>query len=479
MLLCLFPKLKTSKAVSALREFFRSPFYLALIVLLMAVSEIFGLELVVLYLFVILAACALMVTDDSLATVPIACCGYMTISAPNNTARYPGKTIFNDPHFNVQLIFLLAVGVALLLTRLVLSILQRKPQKRIPRLLSGFLWLGAAYLLGGLFTSYYSGKTMLFAFTQLASLAAFYVYYYYTIDWSSVPKWYMPALFMGIGFGIFAEICGMYALPGVFTADGVDRTALITGWGVYNNVACIMAMCLPAPFYFAVTRKNGFLYQFVGDLFLLGVLLTQSRGGMIFGIIVYLICVIWTLCVTKGREKYNHFVAVMITLGAAMIASSVFSRQIGKLFASVIKMGMDSSNRISIYRACWKKFLQYPAFGVGFYQTPGFGFEYNMNHGAFIPPRAHNTVMQLLATGGIVALAAYAIHRWQTVKLLFGRPTKLKTFVAFSVLALLLTSLLDCHFFNIGPGILYGILLCFAENERKQKKLCSRAMRPA
>ena len=38
-----------------------------------------------------------------------------------------------------------------------------------------------------------------------------------------------------------------------------------------------------------------------------------------------------------------------------------------------------------------------------------------------------------------------------------------KIFIALSVFALIGGSLLDCHFFNFGPGILYGTLLFLAE----------------
>jgi len=40
-----------------------------------------------------------------------------------------------------------------------------------------------------------------------------------------------------------------------------------------------------------------------------------------------------------------------------------------------------------------------------------------------------------------------------------------------SILALLLTSLLDCHFFNIGPTMFYSILLAFAESINTNNKI--------
>ena len=42
-------------------------------------------------------------------------------------------------------------------------------------------------------------------------------------------------------------------------------------------------------------------------------------------------------------------------------------------------------------------------------------------------------------------------------------PTAGKAFISISLLALLGTSLLDSHFFNVGPVLFYSMALAFAE----------------
>ena len=75
-----------------------------------------------------------------------------------------------------------------------------------------------------------------------------------------------------------------------------------------------------------------------------------------------------------------------------------------------------------------------------------------------------------MASGGIVALLAYAFHRFQTVRLLWKRRTRENIFLAFIVLALILTSTVDCHFFNFGPGLLYSVILVFIERGSPEEK---------
>ncbi len=473
MLVQVFPKLKNFLPVKILRGYFASPLHVVVIGFLMTLGELLAIELAVFWCDIILAALSLFLSDDTLAAVPVACCGYMTIAAKNNNimaAREGRETIFRDPAFQIQLFFIIALGVLLLLARLVTLLIENPHRAGMPRLLPGFLALGLAYLLGGGASSHYSSRTVLFGFVQIASLAFFYLYFHYTLDFKKIRKDYAPILFFVIGLFISVQILGMYQGKGVFLSDGsVSRGALYTGWGTYNNVGGIMAMCIPAPFYFMMTKKRGHLFMFPAIYFLFATFLTQSRGSILFGTVVFVVCLIWTLIKTRGRVQQGVFlftIALLVLLFAAFIA---LRRELDALFASIKEAGTDDSNRFNIWKNCWAAFKGHPIFGVGFYDTPGFGFEYNVDHGAFIPPRAHNTLFQLLATGGVVLAAAYAFHRIQTLVLLLKKPSPEKNFAFFVVLALVLTSLLDCHFFNIGPGILYGVVLCFAEEAERMK----------
>lgn len=90
-------------------------------------------------------------------------------------------------------------------------------------------------------------------------------------------------------------------------------------------------------------------------------------------------------------------------------------------------------------------------------------YRYGTGNDTFIPARWHNTIIQIVASTGFVGLVAYVLHRIRTLELFFRRPALEKTYIGFCVLALLLSSLVDCHFFNIGPGLLYGLLLACAE----------------
>lgn len=463
MLVERFPKIGQLPFVRALRAFYRSWVYVAIVALLMVCAELFSLELFAFYCYLAFGVTGLLLGDDALHLVAIACCSYMAISAANNPA-YPDSSAFYTTSFKIQFIVILAVAAVFLATRLITSAV-RYSGRKVPSLTVGFLLLGLSFIFGGVFSGYYDAKTAFFGFVEIASLCALYFYFYYTVDWGKTDKSYLFLVFLAVGIGVGLEILGMYRNPNVFggeSGESVNRRFLFTGWGMYNNVGCAMAMCIPAPFYFAATKKHGWIFSIVGGFFLLFLAAAQSRGALLFGAVVFAACAVVVLLKTKGTERLLHLIVYEAMILAGLITMCVLREEISAFFASVIEAGFDDSARFEIYRCGWAQFCEHPVFGVGFYQCDAFRWG-ELPSDAFLPSRYHNTYIQLIASGGAVAFLCYCFHRVQTALVLFRRPTAEKTFAVLCVAALLLASLVDCHFFNFGPGMLYSIILVFAE----------------
>ena len=77
--------------------------------------------------------------------------------------------------------------------------------------------------------------------------------------------------------------------------------------------------------------------------------------------------------------------------------------------------------------------------------------------------------MQVAASCGVVGLAAYILHRVQTVRLFLRHRSLENLFIAIYIAALLMAGLLDNHFFNVGPVLVYSMALAFAENIEKSE----------
>ena len=468
MLIQAFPKLKNNFFCTCIANFFHSPAYAVLIAGLMVCAETMSRELEVYYLYLLLVFLGFLFSDDALPGVPVACCAYMTLSKPNNPIKHPETTIFGDRAFVVQLAIIFLVLIVLIVAKFVSMVMAHRAQLSLPRLLGGLIILGIAYLLGGVFTLSEREllKSAFFGFAQFLSLSLLYTFFSLTVDWDGLRKSYLPILFFAIGVGMCVEIAGMYPPDKLFSATAVSREDLYTGWGVYNNVACIMAMCLPAPCYFAATRKRGWPYTIVAAVFYFFLCLTQSRGGILFGTVEIVLCGVYVLLACRREARQGHLLVTIAALCALLFVLLFLHGEVVRVFSKLIEAGTDPSHRDTIYKNCWEAFAGAPWFGVGFYKTPGFTFD---TFTGFMPPRAHNTYLQLLASCGLLGIAAYLLHRIDTFALYLTRPTHEKTFILLSVLALIMTSFVDCNFFNFGPAILYGVMLAFAEGHSKKK----------
>ncbi len=456
----IFPKLREYAWIGALTEFFRSNAYLIILAVLTACAGLFGWELAVYYCFLLLGVAALLFGEDTSPIVPIVLLAYVTVSPQNNPAVYPTSSVFYSPAFRTQFIAILAVAVVFLVARLVYSLCTQPRLKGMPALTIGFLLLGLSYVLGGAFSGEYGGRTAFFGFAEICALCVFYFYFYYTIAWDRAAKDLIFRSMLALGCVVALEAVGMYFHAGISSGETVDRGLLITGWGMYNNVGGVLSMCLPAPFYFAVTRRRGCLFTLWGIALFGGVVLTQSRGALLFGGIVFAACLIFTLVRCQPAERRGHWAVCGVAFALCLAGALICWEQLRNLFSSMIRF--DDNGRFEIYSKGWEQFLSHPFFGVGFYKCDAFRWG-NLPSDAFLPPRYHNTYVQLLASGGLFAFLMYLLHRAQTLIVFFRQPSLFKLFCFFIVLALILTSILDCHFFNFGPGLIYSIVLVYAE----------------
>ncbi len=479
MLTAVFPKIGGSRVAKAISAFLYSGWYTVGVVLLMVCSNLFALELPTYYLYALFCVLTALFADDLFPIIPMACTSYMTFSAENNPAADKRVTLFETAEGINQLIGIAAVIVLFLGTRVVYELIKRsrlpKWQKKSPALTWGFALLGVSYLLGGSFSPYYEWNTVLFGLVQIVSLCIFYFLFYYTVDWQSHGADEWAKLFVLVGVGVAVECVGMYLRPETFAKilNGTfSRNLLVTGWGIYNNVGAMITICMPATFYLACKRKNGWIYTLLGGALFATIVLSQSRGSILFGLVGFVAGAVITVIVSRGRERKRHFIALGALAVIAIVFAIILKDQLRELFEAMLNQGTGDNGRFNFYELGIKQFLEYPWFGNGFYQCKGYQLGY-LPKGSFLPPRYHNTFVQLLASGGTVAMLAYVFHRLQTLKLFFEKPSLEKTLIAVCVLMLTLTSLTDCHFFNFGPGLLYSCLLVFAEkaNCKREKFL--------
>ncbi len=471
---------RENNVIKALNKFVYSPCYIIIVSMLMAFSNVFAMEFAVFYCYMAFVVYITLFAPDCFPVMPMFCCGYMLFSANNNPAANYEGNLFADRGNVIKFVIIAGITAVMLLSRLIFELVKNGEKRRIfPKLSFGFLALGITYITAGFFSDTYIPKSSLFGLLEIVCLCITYYFFAFTVDFSKLKADRVMFMFSVIGLGLFIEIIAMYLTPAALAAiaEGkFHRAMLKTGWGVYNNVGAMMAFFIPAPFYLASFGKKNLLWTFAACLFMGGTIITQSRTAAIIGCVIFAICTVFMIIYSKGKRRILNIalISFIALTGAAVLLLMRRNELTNIMFNLFNKENFFNVNgRFEIFETGFNHFKEYPVFGKGFYsgldRTHLFSSA-NLPEDAFLPPRYHNTVIQLLASGGIVALIAYIYHRVQTVKLVLKDKSPFKYFLGLCILSLLLTSMFDCHFFNFGPGLTYGVMLICIEMMPSENK---------
>ncbi len=454
--------------LSAADRFVYSPWYILLVICMAIIANTCALELEIYTTYTAMYVCMCLFGHDLLPVMPMLISCYLIPSSQNN----PGKnanSIFSFGNGGEHILLLAAIVIIFLLLRL--SFDKTNGFVTIPKkkftLLSGILILGIAYMISGIGSDEYlqlAQKNIFFGFLQLAALIVPYFVFALAVDWKNAPTNYISYIGVGVGFLLLAELVhGYFTQKDVIISGVLQRHYLFTGWGTHNNLGGMLAMMLPFPFFFSCKYKHGWIGMIIGTLFMSGIVFTSSRSSILIGGLIYLICTILVLILSK--KKIGAVIWLLLIISCVAFLIYKYSTYLLTLLNYITNPSLQGNGREDIYAHGIRQFLKYPLLGESFYPTDYIPWDFSEveSFSSFFPPRWHNTVIQLLASCGMVGLGAYIFHRIQTIRLLFRKPSVEKTFIGLSISALLLTSLLDCHFFNIGPVLFYSMALAFAE----------------
>lgn len=450
--------------IDQINRFMAKPLYVALAALLTLLCNVFSLELPAYTVIAAIFVYTSLFGKDLLPIAPFFIFGYLSPSGNNN----PGHTqnsVFSAGNGGIYIGCLGALMVLGLIYRVIRD--RKIFFSRKCALLPGMLVLSGAYLLSGLGSPAYPdvlGSNLLFAGLQCCALLLPYWLLCCGVDWKQARRDYLAWIGFSAGSILLCQILYIYLQGGVVIDGVIQREYIYTGWGMHNNLGGMLAMMIPFAFYLAAKYRKGWIGTVVGSAFLIGVLMTCSRSSILTGSCVYLICI--TLMLHYARNRRHNTIALVTVTCIILAVLIFFHRPLLRLFSDLLQKGLDPSSRDMIYHEGLKLFTQAPVFGNSFY-SPGFipwDWATVESFSGFFPPRWHNTVVQLLASCGIVGMGAYLFHRIQTVRLFLKKACKENVFIACSMGVLLICSLFDCHFFNVGPVLFYSAGLAFMEN---------------
>lgn len=459
---------RTAQKLTAIRDsinrFFYTPYYIIAVAVLSLAAHFFSAELAVYTVFAAVGLYAGFLGNDLLPMTPLFLFCYILPSTANNPAKQEASVFTGN-----RGLWILGLGIALVCAMVVFFIRHRKTAFSVRhRLLPGMLVLCGAYMLSGIGSAAYPGflkQNLIYCALQCACILVPYWLLSGGVRWTQVRKDYLSWIGICAGVFLLLQLGWCYLSNGVIENGAIVRTRIYTGWGMYNNIGSMLAMMLPFAFSLALIHKKDFLGFLLGGIFLCGILLTCSRASILVSGFVFILCLALLIRYTQNRKLFLVILFGLIV--AALIGCVVMWETIMSLFSDIIKKGLDPHTRDEIYTEGIKLFKQAPLLGNSFF-SPGYvpwDFSEIDAFSSLVPPRWCNTVVQLLVSAGVVGLAAYLYHRVDTLVLFWKRRGMANNFILCSIAALLLTSLLDCHFFNLGPVLFYSSMLAFAEHQ--------------
>lgn len=447
-------------------NYIASPNFCIVVLALSALAHILSMELPAYLLFTVLAVYICLFDSDLLGMLPITVACYIMPGANNN----PGKNA--NSVFSGWAIGIMGLCIALALIYRVIRDRRQFFHGKC-KCIWGIAALCCVYLFGGIGSAAYPQlwkNHLLFALMQCASLLLPYWLFSRGIDWSNLRRDYFAWMGFSAGGVLSVEVLWSYCTQNVVVDGIIRRTHIYTGWGMYNNLGFMLAFFIPFAFYLATKYRKGWMGTVVGSIYLICTFLTCSRSSIIAAVLVYALCVL--IMLLYARNKKHNLIALVTVLTISLAVILLFRKQLSILFSELLAKGLRPSNRDQVYSEGLKLFLQSPVFGVSFF-SPGYqpwDFSSLKSFSSLIPPRWHNTFVQLLTSCGAVGIPAYLLHRVQTIKMLLSRHHKEQVFIGCAVLVMMFCSLFDCHFFNLGPTLIYSAALAWAEFAPEPRK---------
>lgn len=417
-------------------------------------------------LFIVVTVCAgfILCKDLKFFISPLLCFYFI----------FSKKSLTNETFYSTSsLIFYVLIILAILISMGIHFIIYRKELKiknfSSSSLFKGFIFLAILFMLNGISNiQNYNTSNFVFGLLIVISFVLPFFLFSINLEIDKNTRNYLLYVLLLTSLVIMIELLNLY-LNGNIIHDGIiHKPSIDLGWGVSNNIGAILTMLMPVYFYCAGHTRHTITLYWMGVVTYVFVLLSLSRTSILFATPIFICCILF-LCIYKHKRRRQAMLYTFILIAGIITTYILLKETIDKAFDEIIRVGLDDSGRFEYYKDGMEKFFNHPLFGAGFGNSHGTNDRFVIS----APEYFHNTIVQILASCGVIGFSAYVYHRWQTVKLFWNTRNPYSFFTAMSILALLLTSLLDIHLFNIFPTIIYSTMLCIFERYtlfREEKK---------
>ncbi len=251
--------------------------------------------------------------------------------------------------------------------------------------------------------------------------------------------------------------------------DVVVKTKRMLDFQWRNNISTILMITIP--FLFSRANKN-FLWFFAGLGSAATLLMAASRGGILFGALEILVCIIVFLIRARGVRRIVASSIVAITVAAVIVAflrrADDIQKAFYRLFQSFDQELLQEESRYKMLLRAWEQFKEHPIFGQGL-GYPGTAGIYDPRKGAL--HFYHCAPAQIIASLGSIGILAYLAQFYLQGRLLWRKRSRFSATVAISICALWGMSMVNPGVFSPVPyAMMIPLHLIVVEKTYRHRK---------
>ncbi len=386
--------------------------------------------------------------------------------------------------FNVFIVFL-PLGVVAVMCVIFHFIVYRKPftfgETFLPLCITA-----AAVTLGGLGTipieDYFAPGTMFYTFGLGFGMVLIYLILrsrYVSNDPKMQKKLRERFAFDMYLMGLTTVICvASFYLRDVNT--WLVEHKLIT-FQAKNNFSTFLMLAMPFPLYFTMNREekcSGSAIFKIFDIHIISfvlmymaIILTASRGGLIFGTVEFLICFVFMVFNREGGRRILYLALTVLAIAGAIVGGKTVMEFLSNKFREGILFSEEARGGL-IFRA-WEDFKRNILFGSG--------LGYKGNTDLYDPAKGainwyHVYPAQIIGSFGLFGIFAFGGMIFQRFKLFLRSPDAFKLTLGLSYIGILMMSMVNPgEFCPIPYEMTVVMMFIFLESERKlsfKKKGC-------
>ncbi len=379
-----------------------------------------------------------------------------------NPEHMPVKPFRSDYYYTGHRVYLLATAIIILVVSVIVFVFKYRiwegvKWSKIP-LLIPLIIFSVTMLTNG---AIYDGKDLpdlLWGAAQACVYLILFVLLYLGLqkEDGNELSGYFSYLTILNSWILILEIADLYIFGNAVVDGVIIRDNVTLGFGICTIVGAHIAMHIPMNLYGFMKGKHPYISMITAFVVYIAALASTSRNAMLFGT-VYFVMFLMIIIFSSGKKR-DVLIALGVLAAFALIFVIIFREQLILIVELYLNRGMGDNGRYPLWRLSYEAFLSEPIFGKGFYSVdlyiPGWVVDDSFS---IVPGSAHNTVLQLLATTGIVGLIGYSVYRIATFVVTFRRASSERLLLMLGASFIVVASLLDNYIFQLYGTLYYTI----------------------